>query len=333
MILADKIINERKKNGWSQEELAEKLSVSRQSVSKWEGAQSVPDLSKVLQMANLFGVSTDYLLKDEIEPEVIAVSTELQTMSESEPPVRKVSMEEVQEFLSMKEKVSPIIATAVSLFILCPVPLIFMAGLTEYDKWSLSDTVSGAIGLITLLLLVAIGVALCMIFGSREEEYKFLETEDFETEYGVTGLIKEKKAEFKDTYNILMAVGVIMCILSPVPLLIAAFLEAPDFILVSTVCLLLIIVATAVHLFIRIGSTMESYQLLLREGEYTLNKKRANKKMERISSIYWSIILAIYLLISFTKMNWGISWVIWPVAGVFYAAVEGIAKGIVKVDD
>ena len=62
MILADKIINERKKNGWSQEELAEMLEVSRQSVSKWESAQSVPDLQKILKMAEVFGVSTDYLL-------------------------------------------------------------------------------------------------------------------------------------------------------------------------------------------------------------------------------------------------------------------------------
>ena len=59
MILADKIIDLRKKNGWSQEELAEKLGVSRQAVSKWEGAQSVPDLARVLQMSELFGVSTD----------------------------------------------------------------------------------------------------------------------------------------------------------------------------------------------------------------------------------------------------------------------------------
>lgn len=70
MILADKIMNERKRNGWSQEELAEKLSVSRQSVSKWESAQSVPDLQKVIQMAEVFGVSTDYLLKDELESAV-----------------------------------------------------------------------------------------------------------------------------------------------------------------------------------------------------------------------------------------------------------------------
>lgn len=69
MIFADKMIRLRKKNGWSQEELAEKMDTSRQAVSKWEGAQSIPDISKILQLAQLFGVTTDYLLKDEIEDE------------------------------------------------------------------------------------------------------------------------------------------------------------------------------------------------------------------------------------------------------------------------
>ena len=69
MILADKIIEERKKNGWTQEDLAQKLGVSRQSVSKWESAGAIPDLKKIIQLADLFGVSTDYLLKDEVEKE------------------------------------------------------------------------------------------------------------------------------------------------------------------------------------------------------------------------------------------------------------------------
>ena len=59
----------RKKAGWSQEELAEQLGVTRQSVSKWEGAQSVPDMDKVVQMSRLFGVTTDFLLKDELSEE------------------------------------------------------------------------------------------------------------------------------------------------------------------------------------------------------------------------------------------------------------------------
>ena len=50
MILADKIVRLRKKNGWSQEELAQKMNVSRQAVSKWESAQTVPELEKILQL-------------------------------------------------------------------------------------------------------------------------------------------------------------------------------------------------------------------------------------------------------------------------------------------
>ena len=73
MIFADKLIALRKKAGWSQEKLAEKLNVTRQSVSKWEGAQSMPDIDKILQLSHLFGVTTDYLLKDEqAEPEYTA---------------------------------------------------------------------------------------------------------------------------------------------------------------------------------------------------------------------------------------------------------------------
>ena len=55
MILADKIIRLRRKNGWSQEELADKLKVSRQAVSKWEGAQTIPDIERILAMSRLFG--------------------------------------------------------------------------------------------------------------------------------------------------------------------------------------------------------------------------------------------------------------------------------------
>lgn len=93
MILADKIITLRKKAGWSQEELASQLGVTRQSVSKWEGAQSVPDLDKVVQMSRLFGVSTDYLLKDELEEEEFVES------EADETPLRRVTMEQARDTL------------------------------------------------------------------------------------------------------------------------------------------------------------------------------------------------------------------------------------------
>ena len=67
MRLSDKIVALRKTNGWSQEELAEKLNVSRQAISRWEGATAQPDATNILQLSKLFGVTTDYLLNDEYE--------------------------------------------------------------------------------------------------------------------------------------------------------------------------------------------------------------------------------------------------------------------------
>lgn len=67
MNLADKVQQLRKQNNLSQEQLADKMGVSRQSISKWESGQSVPEISKIVQLSDIFGVTTDYILKDDIE--------------------------------------------------------------------------------------------------------------------------------------------------------------------------------------------------------------------------------------------------------------------------
>lgn len=59
----------RKRHGMSQEKLAEKLSISRQAVSKWESGQSTPDLEKLIMLSTIFGVSTDSLIKALIQQE------------------------------------------------------------------------------------------------------------------------------------------------------------------------------------------------------------------------------------------------------------------------
>ena len=69
MNIADRIQNLRKTKGISQEELADKIGVSRQAVSKWESEQSIPDIDKIMVMSDYFEVTTDYLLKG-IEPKL-----------------------------------------------------------------------------------------------------------------------------------------------------------------------------------------------------------------------------------------------------------------------
>lgn len=327
MILADKIINERKKLGWSQEELADKLDVSRQSVSKWESAQSTPDLNRILKMAELFGVSTDYLLKDEIEVvesrEVVASSYEV---SESK---RAVSMEEATALIETTERIAPMRATGVSLCILSPATLLTLLGLSE--KGLIGEDVACAIGIVAVLTLVAIAVFIFIMNGRALKPFAFLEIDDIETAYGVDGMVREKKAKFEGKHTLFIAIGVILCILSSVPLIISGVTACiADYIGLIMVAVLLLLVATGVHLIVRVSSIMGAYDKLLQEGSYTKEEKKLSAVTGKVAGIYWPLVVGIYLAWSLWTMNWHITWIVWPVAGLLFAAILGCVKTFAK---
>lgn len=169
MLLSEKIMSLRKRNGWSQEELAQQLSVSRQSVSKWESMASMPDIQKIMAMSELFGVSTDYLLKDELEElpaTAIAVdyavssvqsgssepaaasavgstadspdgdtasesSTDDASTSKTVAPKLSVSLDTATEYLDAIARTSRPTAGAITLFILGPALLVSLATYSE----------------------------------------------------------------------------------------------------------------------------------------------------------------------------------------------------------
>ena len=231
MILADKIISLRKKEGWSQEELAEQLGVSRQAVSKWESARSVPDMDKLLTMSRIFGVTTDYLLKDELEESAAPAKPQ----AEQGSPLRRVTLEQAQEYISLRKAAASRIAAATLMCIYSPIALIMLAALSDSGAIALSENAAAGIGLAVILVIVALAVPIFIICGSRSKEYEFLDKEPFETEYGVTGMVNERKKEFKDTYLRYVVIGTVLCILAVVPLLTTACLGASD--LVGRACL------------------------------------------------------------------------------------------------
>lgn len=325
MILSEKIAEERKKNGWSQEELAEKLSVSRQAVSKWESAQSTPDLQRVLRMAEIFGVSTDYLLKDEIEKEN---KIEVLEYKPEETAVRNVSMEEANQFLEWRKKSAPRLAGAVALCVMSPALLIFLSGLSNLNTEKLSENVAAGVGLTILLLMVAQAVTIFIFHGMHGKPYEYLEKEMIETAYGVNGLAREKKQNYAGTFTLGIASGVVLCIISVIPLLIVSAMEMPDYMITSCVSILLLLVAGGVYLIVRVSMVNGSYDILLQEGEYSKKEKAVKKKTEVFSSAYWCIATAIYLAWSFTTMRWDYTWILWPVAGVLFGAVSAVVKGV-----
>lgn len=322
MILADKIIALRKKNGWSQEELAEKLNVTRQSVSKWEGAQSVPDLDRILQMSRIFGVSTDYLLRDELEEEEY---TE-ENVDIEELPVRKVSMEEANTFMAVKKETAGNIAFATFLCMLSPITLLLLAAAQETGMIAITENAAGGIGMCVLLILVAVAVVIFIFSGMKTKEFEYLETEVIETEYGVTGMVKERKKQYEPTYIRNNVLGAAFCILSVLPLFIGVIFTENEFVLVGMICLLLVLAGIGVMFFIKGGINHATMQKLLQEGDYT--KKKKKEKASPIAAIYWPVVTALFLGYSFITGDWGRSWIIWPVAGVLFGAIMAIYNAV-----
>lgn len=319
MILADKIMTLRKKAGWSQEELAARLNVSRQSVSKWEGAQSIPDMDKVVQMSRLFGVTTDFLLKDELE-----IEEHTQSEPMDEPPLRRVTMEEASAYLALRRAAAPKMALATFLCIISPVALLMLAAMSEVSRFGISENAASGIGLCGLLVLVAIGVALFLTCSAKVRDFAFLEEEPFETQYGVSGMVKERMQDFANTYSRLNITGTVLCILSAVPLFVSMCMETADVVYVAAVCLLLIIAGIGCVAFTYGGTIHASMERLLEEGDYTRQQKSRRGVKGAISTIYWLLVTAIFMWYTFGPSGNGqarYSWFIWAIAGVLYAAV------------
>ena len=317
MILADKLILLRKKSGMSQEELAEKMNVSRQAVSKWEGAQSIPDLSKILQLSELYGVTTDYLLKDSVEAEEFIGK-------DTSENVRKVTLEEANEYLSLRKTASVRIAIASFLCILSVIPLFILGGAASMPQPPISENMAGGIGMIIMLVIVAAAVGIFVYTGSQSAKFGFLEKEPFETEYGVSGVVKERQKEFHNTYVKCHIIGTCLCVLSPTALFAGAIVD-DDFFTVIMLGVMLFVAGIGVMFFVAAGVRNSAMDKLLKRGEFTEKKKKKNRVHGTIAAIYWLVVTAAYLLWLFLDSNSNsLSWVIFPVAGVLFPAVLGI---------
>ena len=330
MILADKIINLRKKNGWSQEELAEKLGVTRQSISKYEGAQSIPDLDKILKLSEIFGVTTDYLIKDELEEEEYAPSQMQENESESDRSVHKVTMEMANEYLQIIDWSAGKTAFATMLCILSPIVLLMLGAMSEMPNYHISENTAAGIGICVLIVLIAIAVMIFILCGMKTKKYEFLEKEDIETAYGVSGMVKEKRDAYHSPYVTQLVIGIACCICSVIPLFGTLAVSESDFYMVSAVCMLLTLVAIGTYFIVRSAAKMNAMNQLLEEEDYTRQKKHENKKMSGPVMVYWLIATAIYLAWSFTTNDWDRTWIIWPVVGVLFPAFFAIVNGIRK---
>ena len=329
-MLSEKIINLRKSRGWSQEELAERLDVSRQSVSKWESGVSNPELDKIVAMSTLFGVSTDYLLKDvtagEREPTREFVVEESETVEEAPEDAlllsRDVSPEEAEEYLAAVKKAGLRIALGVLLCILSPVILILLGGLSDVGIL-MGENVAAACGLFAFFAFVCAAIAIFIPTGMSLSKYEYLEKNIIVLPEALDKTLRQDYEMNNKKELLRITVGILLCIFGALQLILAGCLfPEHTILLIASVGLLFVFAAIGVYIIVRTCYLRGAYQKLLQLEEYTDGHKQNVARFEIIGDIYWLIVLAIYLGTSFLTDRWDITWIIWLIGGILSTPVN-----------
>ncbi len=332
-MLSEKIIHLRKSRGWSQEELAERLNVSRQSVSKWESGISNPDLDKIVAMSALFGVSTDYLLKDATEgqsepirdfarEEEEADKDDEKVFAEESLPTYEVSATEAEDYLSAIKKAGPRIALGVLFCILSPVTLILLCGLADF-RLLMSEGVAAAIGIAALFVLVGGAVAIFILTGMPLSKYEYLEK-------SILVLPEMTKKHLKEEYEAndkkdlaCITAGILLCIFGVLLIvLVACLFPIFEELILACVAAMFVFVAIGVYIIVRTCYLRGAYQRLLQVEDFSEQRKKSAVRFEIITSTYWLLVVAIYLGVSFLTHRWDITWIIWPVAAILSSPIE-----------
>jgi transcriptional regulator with XRE-family HTH domain len=307
MILSEKIMSLRKEAGWSQEELADKLDVSRQSVSKWESSQSIPDMDKIVKMSELFGVSTDYLLKENVERK----ESSTKIIQEKTYEGKTVTMETADDYLKSSYKYANWTG---AIFFLC---IGSMAGciIHEYS--------SEIIGNITLFLLLTLAVCISIFVWGKDQKYKWIGYEKLHLMYGVEAAVLRKKEKFDETKVWFIVAGVLICILGVTICYGSGAIGLQDSTNVLPYYLIMVFsIACGVFLFARTGKISSSFNRLL---SINVGDSYRNRHM---AQIYWGTTTLIYLALTITFITsaWKSTWIIWPLAGVLFPVLKALKR-------
>lgn len=355
MELAKKIFDERKRLGLSQEQFAEQMGVSRQAVSKWESGQSMPDLDKLVLMSQVFGVSTDYLLKEQdtfsaqnrerivhSQPlkEEEDISKDMSSQKEDGSPegyleggeegsIRKIEVKEVRKYQETCFRAAARIALGV---FLCIFGVVLYNAVSMYLE---PKNVSLELAVVPMLIFIAAAVGLFISCGMSLEKYKYFKTEPFLLPEREKLRVTEEYDAFYNTFVGKITAGIILCIVAVIGYIICeAVGENADnsrWDYISTIVLLLL-VAVAVYIFVRTGIKKDCYTVLLQQEGFAADQKKKRAKSaeltEKVAGIYWCTVAAGFLAYNFITADWGRSWIVWPVAGCLFGAVSIAIEGV-----
>lgn len=310
MDFSSRLMELRKKKGWTVEYVAEKMSVSLNTIIRWESGITAPDLEEIKQLAKILDVNFEYLQKGE--------SSGLDEKGNSVS--RFVSFDEAMQYREVFRKSVHLIAIATAFLILSPSVLILLSSFSESGEIALALDISRMIGYVALAVFILIALMLYTIGFSRTKKYSFFGTNNFEIESRLEGTLKDMKEKYRPKFIRNNIIASLFAVFSFFPMLIVALFTNSELVGMITFVLMLFMIAIAIYIFMINFMNWLFFNILLKDKEYLREKKAYEKRDPTLTGgeLYWGLILTLFLMYSFYTKDWARSWIALPIAFILF---------------
>ncbi len=289
--------NLRKIKNMSQEQLAEKLEVSRQAVSKWESGNGYPETEKLITICEILDCSMDNLLKGKISADTTG---------------------EKKKYENLQNKFSKGMALAVGIILLGTTILLYFAGLSAMAETSKLEEQYGIVGVTILLLCVLVAVPIFIILGIEQENFKKKNPK-------LSNLYSEEEIEsFNKKFPKAIAIAVALILLGTIMLI---FLYGMKFVNEKStipVVTLMSCVTIAVPIFIYFGIQKDKYDIDKYNKTNSGENKEIDNKIGKICGVIMLIATMIFLATGIIYNIWHINWIVFPLGGILCGIVATI---------
>ncbi len=279
----------RKLKNYSQEDLAAKLQVSRQAVSKWESGTGYPETEKLISICDLFDCSMDELIKGKISVD---------------------SNSEKEVYDSFMNKFSKSISLAIMLILIGTTLFLTILGFN----------VNNMLGIVVWLIFVVFSVPIFIVRG--------IEMENFKSKYSKLSNFysQEEIDNYNNKFSKMIALSISIILVGVVVFMTIIALKILNENSTFPVSILMCFVTIAVPLLVNTGIQKDKYDIEKYNRENSIGSKKELDKVGKYCGIVMLIATIIYLLISFIFNIWEISWIVYPVGGILCGIISILLK-------
>lgn len=296
MNFSENLQNLRKKAGLSQEELAEKLEVSRQAVSKWETKEAVPDMEKIIAIAELFDCSIDDLVKDTI----------------NDVKIKDNNVKPKEEYDKFMDKFSTGIALGVFLILIGVTIMMFIYGL------NLESETYKFLGVVAVLIFVIMAVPIFIILGIQNDDMlkkcQNINKDDY---------LEEEITSFNRKFAVGIAITISIILVGVLVLIILYGLKIFNDDSLMPIAIFMIFITGTVPFLVKLGILKSKYELTNLKGHYQISRETQDK-VGKISAVIMLIATIIYFILGFIFQLWQINWLVYPIGGMICGIVAVI---------